>query len=161
VPYLDPDEHASSSSPSPRPAEILDQVHIPKGSPVAVLGYGNTRIAGFTGLQAERDAEVPSMESIATKLLRYPQESLPKSSRRNSPIAELTTSLWTPQDPRQDWNPRVSMCVPRGTVEYDHSAGMSRSDTSPSIVNEAPWSAHAADDSRRPALARVRYGYAS
>ena len=136
VPDSIPTEHAVFIEPVAAACEILDQVKIPKGSPVAVLGDGKLGLLVSQVLQAN-----------GAKVHLYGKH---RDKMRLVEPAGVTTEILPKKLPVAEWQfvvdatgssaglkAAVSMCVPRGTVIMKSTVhGLVSIDTAPAIVNE-------------------------
>jgi len=136
VPASIPTEHAVFIEPVAAACEILDQVRIPKGSPVAVLGDGKLGLLVSQVLQAH-----------GAKVHLYGRH---RAKMRLVEPAGVTTEILPKKLPVSEWQfvvdatgssaglkAAVSMCVPRGTVVMKSTVhGLVSIDTAPAIVNE-------------------------
>lgn len=136
VPAAIPTEHAVFIEPVAAACEILDQVTIPKGSPVAVLGDGKLGLLVSQVLQAH-----------GAKVHTYGRH---RDKMRIVEAAGVTTEIVPKKLPVAEWpfvvdatgssgglQAAISMCVPRGTVIMKSTVhGLVRIDTAPAIVNE-------------------------
>ena len=136
VPASIPIEHAVFIEPVAAACEILDQVKIPKGSPVAVLGDGKLGLLVSQVLQAN-----------GAKVHLYGKH---RDKMRLVEPAGVTSEILPKTLPIAAWpfvvdatgssaglKAAVSMCVPRGTVIMKSTVhGLVSIDTAPAIVNE-------------------------
>ena len=136
VPDSIPTEQAVFIEPVAAACEILDQVKIPKGSPVAVLGDGKLGLLVSQVLQAN-----------GAKVHLYGKH---RDKMRLVEPAGVTTEILPKKLPVAEWQfvvdatgssaglkAAVSMCVPRGTVIMKSTVhGLVSIDTAPAIVNE-------------------------
>jgi len=136
VPASIPTEHAVFIEPVAAACEILDQVKIPKGERVAVLGDGKLGLLVSQVLQA-KGAKVHLFGKHRNKL-------------RLVESTGVTTEIVSKKLPVATWplvvdatgsaeglRTAVSMCVPRGTVIMKSTVhGLVSIDTAPAIVNE-------------------------
>jgi len=136
VPASIPTEHAVFIEPIAAACEILDQVKIPKGARVAVLGDGKLGLLVAQVLQA-KGARVHLFGRHKDKMLLVEP-------------AGVTTELVPKKVPLAVWpfvvdatgsseglRAAISMCVPRGTVIMKSTVhGLVSIDTAPAIVNE-------------------------
>ena len=136
VPASIPTEHAVFIEPVAAACEILDQVKIPKGSPVAVLGDGKLGLLVSQVLQAH-----------GAKVHLYGRH---RAKMRLVEPAGVTSEILPKKLPVAEWEfvvdatgsssglkAAVSMCVPRGTVIMKSTVhGLVSIDTAPAIVNE-------------------------
>ena len=136
VPASIPTEHAVFIEPIAAACEILDQVKIPKGARVAVLGDGKLGLLVSQVLQAH-GAQVRLFGRHKDKM-------------RLVELAGVTTEIVSKRFPAAAWpfvvdatgssqglRAAVAMCVPRGTVIMKSTVhGLVSIDTAPAIVNE-------------------------
>ena len=136
VPASIPTEHAVFIEPIAAACEILDQVKIPKGERVAVLGDGKLGLLVSQVLQAH-----------GAKVHLYGKH---RDKMRLVEPAGVTTEILPKRLPVMAWpyvvdatgssaglKAAVSMCVPRGTVIMKSTVhGLVSIDTAPAIVNE-------------------------
>ena len=136
VPDSIPTDHAVFIEPMAAACEILDQVKIPKGSPVAVLGDGKLGLLVSQVLQAN-----------GAKVHLYGKH---RDKMRLVEPAGVTSEILPNKLPIAAWQfvvdatgssaglkAAVSMCVPRGTVIMKSTVhGLVSIDTAPAIVNE-------------------------
>jgi len=136
VPASIPTEHAVFIEPIAAACEILDQVKIPKGERVAVLGDGKLGLLVSQVLQA--------------KGARVHLFGRHKDKMRLVEPAGVTTEIVPKKLPIAGWpfvvdatgsaeglRAAVSMCVPHGTVIMKSTVhGLVSIDTAPAIVNE-------------------------
>ena len=136
VPDSIPTDHAVFIEPMAATCEILDQVKIPKGSPVAVLGDGKLGLLVSQVLQAN-----------GAKVHLYGKH---RDKMRLVEPAGVTSEILPKKLPIAAWQfvvdatgssaglkAAVSMCVPRGTVIMKSTVhGLVSIDTAPAIVNE-------------------------
>jgi threonine dehydrogenase-like Zn-dependent dehydrogenase len=136
VPDSIPTEHAVFIEPVAAACEILDQVKISKGSPVAVLGDGKLGLLVSQVLQAH-----------GAKVHLYGKH---RNKMRVVEPAGVTTEILPKKLPVADWQfvvdatgssaglkAAISMCIPRGTVIMKSTVhGLVSIDTAPAIVNE-------------------------
>ena len=136
VPASIPTEHAVFIEPIAAACEILDQVKIPKGQPVAVLGDGKLGLLVSQVLQA-KGAKVHLFGRHRDKM-------------RIAEAAGVSTEMVPKKLPAAAWpyvvdatgsaeglQSAVSMCIPRGTVIMKSTVhGLVSIDTAPAIVNE-------------------------
>jgi threonine dehydrogenase-like Zn-dependent dehydrogenase len=136
VPASIPTEYAVFIEPVAAACEILDQVKIPKGKRVAVLGDGKLGLLVSQVLQAK-----------GAKVHLFGRH---KDKMRLVERAGVTTELVPKKLPLAVWpfvvdatgsseglRAAVSMCVPRGTVIMKSTVhGLVSIDTAPAIVNE-------------------------
>jgi threonine dehydrogenase-like Zn-dependent dehydrogenase len=136
VPASIPTEHAVFIEPIAAACEILDQVKIPKGGRVAVLGDGKLGLLVAQVLQA-KGAQVHLFGRHKEKMrLVEPTgvttELVPKKLRVGAwPfVVDATGSS-------EGLRAAISMCTPRGTVIMKSTVhGLVSIDTAPAIVNE-------------------------
>jgi len=136
VPASIPTEHAVFIEPIAAACEILDQVKIPKGERVAVLGDGKLGLLVVQVLQAK-----------GAKVHLYGRH---RDKMRLVERTGVTTEIVPKKLPVAKWpfvvdatgsaeglRAAVSMCVPLGTVIMKSTVhGMVSIDTAPAIVNE-------------------------
>lgn len=136
VPRAIPTEHAVFLEPIAAACEILDQVKIPRGQPVAVLGDGKLGLLVAQVLQAH-GARVHLYGRHRDKL------------RLAEPVG-VTTEMVPKRLPLAHWpmvvdatgsadglRAAIAMCIPRGTVIMKSTVhGLVAIDTAPAIVNE-------------------------
>jgi len=136
VPASIPSGHAVFIEPLAAACEILDQVKIPKGARVAVLGDGKLGLLVSQVLQAH-----------GAKVHLYGRH---RAKMRLVEPAGVTTEILPKKLPVSEWQfvvdatgssaglkAAVSMCVPRGTVVMKSTVhGLVSIDTAPAIVNE-------------------------
>lgn len=136
VPASIPTEHAVFIEPIAAACEILDQVKIPQGERVAVLGDGKLGLLVAQVLQA-KGAKVHLFGRHRNKM-------------RLVESAGVTTEIVPKKLPVAAWafvvdatgsseglRAAVSMCIPRGTVIMKSTVhGLVSIDTAPAIVNE-------------------------
>jgi threonine dehydrogenase-like Zn-dependent dehydrogenase len=136
VPDSIPTEHAVFIEPVAAACEILDQVKIPKGSPVAVLGDGKLGLLVAQVLQANgANVHLYGKHRDKMRLVEpagVTSEILPK---------KLPIAAWQfvvdATGSSAGLKAAVSMCVPRGTVIMKSTVhGLVSIDTAPAIVNE-------------------------
>ena len=136
VPHSIPSDHAVFIEPVAAACEILDQVKIPKGDQVALLGDGKLGLLIAQVLQAHgahihlfgrhRDKmRLVEKSGVTTELL---PKKLPERAYRW--VVDATGST-------QGLRAAVTMCEPRGTVIMKSTVhGLVTIDTAPVIVNE-------------------------
>jgi alcohol dehydrogenase len=136
VPASIPTEHAVFIEPIAAACEILDQVKIPKGERVAVLGDGKLGLLVSQVLQA-KGAKVHLFGKHRNKLC------LVESTGVTTEIVskKLPVATWPfvvdATGSAEGLRTAVSMCVPRGTVIMKSTVhGLVSIDTAPAIVNE-------------------------
>ena len=136
VPDSIPTEHAVFIEPIAAACEILDQVNIPKGSPVAVLGDGKLGLLVSQVLQAH-GAQVHLYGRHRDKLrLVEPTGITTEILPKKLPVAEWQFVV-DATGSSAGLKAAVSMCVPRGTVIMKSTVhGLVSIDTAPAIVNE-------------------------
>jgi len=136
VPASIPTEHAVFIEPVAAACEILDQVKIPKGSPVAVLGDGKLGLLVSQVLQAS-GAKVHLYGKHRDKMrLVEPTGVTTEVARKKRPVAEWQFVV-DATGSSAGLRAAISMCVPRGTVIMKSTVhGLVSFDTAPAIVNE-------------------------
>ena len=136
VPPSIPTEHAVFIEPVAAACEILDQVKIPKGERVAVLGDGKLGLLVAQVLQAH-----------GARVHLFGRH---KDKMRLVEPAGVTTEVAPKKFPAASWpfvvdatgsseglRAAVSLCIPRGTVIMKSTVhGLVSIDTAPAIVNE-------------------------
>ncbi len=128
VPKSIPTEHAVFIEPVAAACEILDQVRIPKGRSVAVLGDGKLGLLIAQVLRAH-EADVHLFGHHRRRIGRIVSET--KILRRSFPIVVDATG--SPEGLKS----AITMCEPRGTVVMKSTVhGLVPMDTAPAIVNE-------------------------
>lgn len=136
VPDAIPDEHAVFIEPIAAACEILDQVKIPKGAPVAVLGDGKLGLLVAQVLHAHgarvnlfgRHREKLAIAHRAGIAVEPVGKHLPHSSY--ALVVDATGS-------NKGLTAAISMCVPRGMVVMKSTVhGLVPIDTAPAVVNE-------------------------
>jgi threonine dehydrogenase-like Zn-dependent dehydrogenase len=136
VPASIPTEHAVFIEPVAAACEILDQVKIPKGERVAVLGDGKLGLLVSQVLQAH-GAQVHLFGRHKEKLrLVEPSGVTTEIVPKRLPVAAwpLVVDATGSSD---GLRAAVSMCIPRGTVVMKSTVhGLVSIDTAPAIVNE-------------------------
>jgi threonine dehydrogenase-like Zn-dependent dehydrogenase len=135
VPRGIPTEHAVFVEPLAAACEILDQVHIPSGAPVAVLGDGKLGLLVGQVLNAH-GAEVHQYGHHQDKLRIATQAGIDARLARKLPKAEYN---WVVEATGRSEGLRqaVQMTKPRGTVVMKSTVhGPVRIDSAPVIVNE-------------------------
>jgi alcohol dehydrogenase len=136
VPASIPTEHAVFIEPVAAACEILDQVKIPQGEPVAVLGDGKLGLLVAQVLQAH-GAKVHLFGRHRDKMRLVERagvttEIIPKKL----PVAEWPFAVDATGSPK-GLRAAIAMCVPRGTVILKSTVhGLVPIDTAPAIVNE-------------------------
>lgn len=136
VPASLPTEHAVFIEPVAAACEILDQVKIPDGSPVAVLGDGKLGLLIAQVLQAH-GAKVHLFGRHRDKMRRIEHsgatwEVAPKKMPAGAwpYVADSTGSS-------EGLRTAIAMTIPRGTVIMKSTVhGLVKIDTAPAIVNE-------------------------
>lgn len=135
VPRSIPDEHAVFVEPLAAACEILDQVTIPRGADVAVLGDGKLGLLIAQVLQA-RGARAHLFGRHREKLRIAEAAGAETEIAGALPIAAyrwVVDATGSPEGLRQ----AVSLCEPRGTVILKSTLhGPVQLDTAPVIVNE-------------------------
>src|SRR5262249_35395337 len=136
VPDSIPDEHAAFIEPIAAACEILDQVEIPQGDPVALLGDGKLGLLIAQVLQADgarvhlfgrhrEKMRLVEKAGVTTALLA---KRLPERAYRW--VVDATGSA-------EGLRAAVTMCEPRGTIVMKSTVhGLVTIDTAPVIVNE-------------------------
>ncbi len=136
VPAAVPTHRAVFTEPLAAACEILDQVHIPKGEEVAILGDGKLGLLVAQALNASgvrvhhygrhrRKLKISERVGIDTEIAG---KHLPRA--RYAWVVEATGS-------RDGLRQAVAMTIPRGTVVMKSTVhGMVPIDTAPIIVNE-------------------------
>src|SRR5258706_11224843 len=136
VPSAIPTEHAVFIEPVAAACEILDQVKIPKGERVAVIGDGKLGLLIAQVLHAHgahvhllgrhrSKLRIGSSGGVTTEIIgeKIPEHAYPM-------VVDATGS---PEGLRS----AIAMCVPRGTVVMKSTVhGLVPIDTAPAIVNE-------------------------
>ena len=133
VPRSIPNEAAVFIEPVAAACEILDQVEIGKGEPVAVLGDGKLGLLIAQVLNAHgADVHLFGRHRDKMRMARVTSEIVKKHlPQRTFPIVVDATG--SPDGLRA----AVSMCIPRGTVVMKSTVhGLVPIDTAPAIVNE-------------------------
>jgi len=136
VPASIPTEHAVFIEPIAAACEILDQVKIPKGERVAVLGDGKLGLLVAQVLQA-KGAQVHLLGRHKAKMrlveaAGVTSEVVPKKL----PVAKWPFVV-DATGSSEGLRAAVSMCIPRGTVIMKSTVhGLVPIDTAPAIVNE-------------------------
>jgi alcohol dehydrogenase len=135
VPREIPSEHAVFVEPLAAACEILDQVRIPKGTEVAVLGDGKLGLLTSQVLQAH-GALVHQFGHHKEKLRIVEQAGVSTEIAKKLPIAKyefVVEATGSSEGLRQ----AVQMTVPRGTVIMKSTVhGQVSIDSAPVIVNE-------------------------
>ena len=136
VPASIPSEHAVFIEPVAAACEILDQVKIPKGGRVAVLGDGKLGLLVSQVLQAH-GAHVHLFGRHRDKMrLVEPSGVTTELTPKKLPIAAWPFVV-DATGSSEGLRAAVSMCVPRGTVVMKSTVhGLVSIDTAPAIVNE-------------------------
>ncbi len=136
VPASIPTEHAVFIEPIAAACEILDQVKIPKGAPVAVLGDGKLGLLVAQVLQA-KGAKVHLFGRHREKMrLVEPAGVTTELTPKKLPIAAWPFVV-DATGSSEGLRAAVSMCIPRGTVIMKSTVhGLVEIDTAPAIVNE-------------------------
>ncbi|HYV63439.1 MAG TPA: alcohol dehydrogenase catalytic domain-containing protein [Bryobacteraceae bacterium] len=136
VPASIPTEHAVFIEPVAAACEILDQVKIPKGGRVAVLGDGKLGLLVSQVLQAH-GAHVHLFGRHRDKMrLVEPSGVTTELTPKKLPIAAWPFVV-DATGSSEGLRAAVSMCVPRGTVVMKSTVhGLVSIDTAPAIVNE-------------------------
>ena len=136
VPSSIPDEHAVFIEPAAAACEILDQVRILAGAPIAVVGDGKLGLLIAQVLRA-RGARVHLYGRHREKLRLVESEAVTtevigkKLPERAWPLVVDATG--SPEGLRA----AIAMCEPRGTVIMKSTVhGLVKLDTAPAIVNE-------------------------
>ena len=136
VPREIPTEEAVFVEPLAAACEILDQVRIPRGASVAVLGDGKLGLLASQVLQAHGTPS-SSISAVTRISCGSPSRraSAPKSPR--SCQWPSTNSWWKRRDRREGLRQAVQMTRPRGTVIMKSTVhGLVPIDSAPVIVNE-------------------------
>src|SRR5271154_5608579 len=135
VPREVPSEQAVFVEPLAAACEILDQVRIPAGAPVAVLGDGKLGLLASQVLQAH-GAEVHQYGRHADKLRIAEQVGVTTEIAKKLPVAKyelVVEATGSSEGLRQ----AVQMTQPRGTVVMKSTVhGMVSIDSAPVIVKE-------------------------
>jgi threonine dehydrogenase-like Zn-dependent dehydrogenase len=136
VPASIPTEHAVFIEPAAAACEILDQLKIPKGQRVAVLGDGKLGLLVSQVLQAH-GAKVHLFGRHRNKLrVVEPTGVTTEIATKKYPVAAwpyVVDATGSPVGLRT----AISMCIPRGTVIMKSTVhGLVSIDTAPAIVNE-------------------------
>jgi alcohol dehydrogenase len=135
VPASIASEHAVFIEPLGAACEILDQVRIPRGSPVAVLGDGKLGLLIAQVLQSN-GARVDQFGRHRAKLRIAEEMGVNGRIAKKLPVAEfdwVVDATGSAEGLRQ----AVTMCRPRGTVVMTSTVhGNVAIDTAPVIVNE-------------------------
>jgi alcohol dehydrogenase len=135
VPREIPSEEAVFVEPLAAACEILDQVRIPAGAPVAVLGDGKLGLLASQVLQAH-GAEVHQYGRHAEKLRIARQMGVSTEIAKKLPVAKyefVVEATGSSEGLRQ----AVQMTQPRGTLVMKSTVhGLVAIDSAPVIVNE-------------------------
>jgi threonine dehydrogenase-like Zn-dependent dehydrogenase len=135
VPREISDEEAVFVEPVAAACEILDQVRIPRGAPVAVLGDGKLGLLVSQVLQAH-GAEVHQYGHHKEKLRIAEEAGVSTEIAKKLPVAKyeyVVEATGSSEGLRQ----AVAMAQPRGTVIMKSTVhGLVSLDTAPVIVNE-------------------------
>jgi alcohol dehydrogenase len=135
VPREIPSEEAVFVEPLAAACEILDQVRIPRGAPIAVLGDGKLGLLASQVLQAH-GAEVHQYGRHKEKLRIAEQAGVSTEIAKKLPVAKyeyVVEATGSSEGLRQ----AVAMTQPRGTVIMKSTVhGLVSIDTAPVIVNE-------------------------
>lgn len=135
VPERVPSEHAVFAEPLGAACEVLDQVKIPKGAPVAVLGDGKLGLLIAQVLQAS-GARVHQFGRHRSKLAIAEAVGVTGEISKKLPVAEYDYVVDATGSSR-GLQQGVSMARPRGTVVMKSTLhGTVAIDTAPVIVNE-------------------------
>jgi alcohol dehydrogenase len=136
VPASIPTEHAVFVEPIAAACEILDQVKIPKGARVAVLGDGKLGLLVSQVLQA-KGAKVHLFGRHKDKMrLVEPAGVTTELVPRKLPLA-VWPFVVDATGASEGLRAAISMCIPRGTVIMKSTVhGLVSIDTAPAIVNE-------------------------
>jgi len=136
VPASIPTEHAVFIEPIAAASEILDQVKIPKGQRVAVLGDGKLGLLVAQVLQA-KGAQVHLFGRHKEKMrLIEPTGVSTEIVPKKLPVA-VWPYVVDATGSSEGLRAAVSMCIPRGTVIMKSTVhGLVSIDTAPAIVNE-------------------------
>lgn len=136
VPASIPTEHAVFIEPVAAACEILDQVKIPKGERVAVLGDGKLGLLASQVLQA-RGAQVHLFGRHRNKMrIVEPAGVTTETMPRRLPVAQWPYVV-DATGSSEGLRAAISMCIPRGTVIMKSTVhGLVAIDTAPAIVNE-------------------------
>jgi len=136
VPASIPTEHAVFIEPIAAACEILDQVKIPKGERVAVLGDGKLGLLVAQVLQA-KGAQVHLFGRHRDKMrLVEPTGVTVEIVPKKMPVAKWPFVV-DATGSSEGLRTAVSMCIPRGTVIMKSTVhGLVPIDTAPAIVNE-------------------------
>jgi threonine dehydrogenase-like Zn-dependent dehydrogenase len=136
VPASIPTEHAVFIEPIAAACEILDQVKIPKGERVAVLGDGKLGLLVAQVLQA-KGARVHLFGRHKEKMrLVEPTGVTTEIVPKKLPVA-VWPFVVDATGSSEGLRAAVSMCIPRGTVIMKSTVhGLVSIDTAPAIVNE-------------------------
>ena len=136
VPASIPTEHAVFIEPIAAACEILDQVKIPKGERVAVLGDGKLGLLVAQVLQA-KGAKVHLFGRHRDKMrLVEPTGVTTEIVPKKLPVAAWPFVV-DATGSSEGLRAAISMCIPRGTVIMKSTVhGLVSIDTAPAIVNE-------------------------
>jgi alcohol dehydrogenase len=136
VPASIPTEHAVFIEPIAAACEILNQVKIPKGERVAVLGDGKLGLLVAQVLQA-KGAKVHLFGRHKEKMrLVEPTGVTTEIVPKKLPVAAWSFVV-DATGSSEGLRAAVAMCVPRGTVIMKSTVhGLVSIDTAPAIVNE-------------------------
>ena len=135
VPKYIPSEHAVFVEPLGAACEILDQVRIPRGSRVAVLGDGKLGLLIAQVLQAS-GAQVHQFGRHRAKLRIAEQTGVNGRIEKTLPVAEFDWVV-DATGSAEGFRQAVKMCRPRGTVVMKSTVhGNVAIDTAQIIVNE-------------------------
>lgn len=128
-------EQAVFVEPLAAACEILDQVRIPRGTPVAVLGDGKLGLLASQVLQAH-GAEVHQYGRHKEKLRIAEQTGVSTEIAKKLPAAKYDFVVEATGS-RQGLTQAIQMTRPRGTVIMKSTVhGLVSIDTAPAIVNE-------------------------
>lgn len=131
-----PAEHAVFLEPIAAACEILDQVKIPKGTQIAVLGDGKLGLLVAQVLQAS-GARVHLFGRHRDKMRLVERSGVTTElTPKNLPAAAFPFVV-DATGSSEGLRAAISMCVPRGTVIMKSTVhGLVAIDTAPAIVNE-------------------------
>ena len=136
VPREIPSEEAVFIEPLAAACEVLDQVRIPPGAPVAVLGDGKLGLLASQVLQAH-GAHVDQYGRHQEKLRIAEQVGVSTENREEAAGGENTNSSVEATGSSEGLRQAVQMTQPRGTVIMKSTVhGMVSIDSAPVIVNE-------------------------
>lgn len=157
VPKQVPDEHAVFTEPVAAAHEILDQVKIPKGAPVAVLGDGKLGLL-IAQVIALHGAEVHLFGKHRRKLRVAEAVGVGTSVvRKQMPVKEFDYVVEATGS-RDGFKTAVGMTRPRGTLVMKSTiTGMVDVDTAPLIVDEITLVGSRCGRFE-PAIQRIRQG---